>query len=183
MQTRMSIIPQELQQGFEIVEQQRLGLQREISSLSNPQLTFKPSADVWSIQQIVEHLVLSDETLGQVPDVGVVRNEAPMFRILPRAVRRALVLAAFSRDAALPLPSPDVEPTGIVPLKDLWERWAVSRAKMWSALETLGENEMRYSHPVLGPLTAGQMLKLAQVHTAYHARQIKKLREVMGFPS
>lgn len=103
-----------------------------------------------------------------------------MFRVLPRASRRVLVLAAFQRDTALPLPSPAIEPFGNVPLPELLERWGKSRAKLRRDLETTPQNEPRYSHPVLGPLTAGQMLELAQAHTAYHARQIKATQQKMA---
>lgn len=91
-----------------------------------------------------------------------------MFRILPRA----LILSVLRRDQALPLPSPGLEPLGTVPL--LLERWEQSRAKMREALEVADGDKPGWSHPVLGPLTASQMLTLAEVHTAYHARQMDR---------
>lgn len=101
-----------------------------------------------------------------------------MFRVLPRA----LVLRAFGRDAVLPLPSPAVEPSGDVPLPTLLSRWEASRAEMRRVLASLQRDEVRYSHPVLGPLTATQMLDLARAHTAYHARQMETLQHEAVFP-
>lgn len=126
--------------------------------------------------------MLSDETVGRAKDAGEGESEARMFRALPRAFRRALVLGAFRRDAVLPLPSPAVEPRGDVPLPGLLARWEGIRTEMRLALDPLRGDEPRYSHPVLGPLTAGQMLELGRAHTAYHARQIEKLRRDPAFP-
>lgn len=105
-----------------------------------------------------------------------------MFRVLPRALRRALVLSAFNRDAVLPLPSPAVEPRGDVPLSKLLRRWNRSRREMRRALDALPNDKPRYAHPVLGPLTAAQMLELAQTHTAYHTRQVEALQRDPAFP-
>lgn len=105
-----------------------------------------------------------------------------MFRVLPRTLRRALVLRAFGRDAVLPLPSSTVEPNGDVPLPTLLSRWDAPHAEMRRVLDSLQRDEAWYSHPVLGPLTAAQMLDLARAHTAHHARQIGALQEDVEFP-
>lgn len=172
----------DLQKRFDSIERQRAALGGSALALDAAQLNWSPDADTWSVRQIVEHLVLSDETVGRAKDAGVVESEARMFRILPRASRRVLVLSAFRRDTALPLPSPAVEPRGDVPLPGLLARWEGIRTEMRLALDPLRGDEPRYSHPVLGPLTAGQMLELGRAHTAYHARQIEKLRRDPAFP-
>jgi len=50
---------------FNAIEDQRRTTKARALALSEAQLTRKETADAWSIQQIAEHLVLSDETLGQ----------------------------------------------------------------------------------------------------------------------
>ncbi|MES2460685.1 MAG: DinB family protein [Armatimonadota bacterium] len=164
----------ELQRRFDAMEQQREFLRNRAFSLSDAQLVWKPSASDWSVQQITEHLVLSEETVGR-PQEGVVKSEAPMFRILPRRLRRALILGALRRGTVLPLPSPNIEPKGDVPLPELLIRWQAARSELNRFLSTLQGSETRYSHPVLGPLTVTQMLELAQTHTAYHTRQMEAL--------
>ena len=171
-----------LQQGFDAIERQRTNLQSTVLALSEPQLQWTPNpADVWSIQQIVEHLVLGDETVGRGSETP--QSEALLFRVLPRAWRRALVLRAFNRDKVLPLPSPAVDPTGKVPLPELLTRWETLRDEMRRTLEALQDDKPRYSHPVLGPLTAAQLLQLGETHTAYHLRQIETLRRNPSFPT
>ena len=99
-------------------------------ALTETQLNWTPGGDVWSVGQIVHHLVLSDETLGRAQDAEAVKAEAPLFRVLPRAWRRALILGALKRGVVLPLPSPAVEPRGDVPLSKLLPRWSLARREM-----------------------------------------------------
>lgn len=172
----------ELQRRFDAVEGQRAELLRQADALNAEQWNWKADADAWSAGQIIEHLVLSDETVGRAQEAGKVRNEDLMFRILPRFVRRALVLKAFSRDMVLPLPSPAVEPQGSVSLAELRPRWDTARRNMGRVLDTLRRDETRYSHPVLGPLTATQMLDLEQAHTDHHTRQMQVLQGSAAFP-
>jgi len=172
----------ELQRRFDAIESQRADLESLALALTEAQLNWTPGGDVWSVGQIVHHLVLSDETLGRAQDTEAVQPEAPMFRVLPRAWRRALVLMAFNRNVILPLPSPAAEPRGDVPLSKLLSRWARARGEMRRVLDTPPGDETRYSHPVLGPLTAAQMLELGQTHTAYHTRQIEALQRNLVFP-
>jgi len=175
-------MPPELQRRFDAIEGQRADLQSLVLVLNAAQVNWTPSGGVWSGGQIVHHLVLSDETLGRAQDPEAVKAEAPMFRVLPRAWRRALILSALKRGVVLPLPSPAVEPRGDVPLSKLLSRWARARREMRRVLDTLAGDEPRYSHPVLGPLTAAQMLELGETHTAYHTRQIEALQRDPGFP-
>ncbi len=173
----------EFQRRVDAIEIQRAYLQSAALALTDAQLNWSPQVGAWSIRHIIEHLVLSDESVGRAQDAGAMETEALMFRVLPRALRRALVLRAFSRDAVLPLPSPAVEPLGNVPLSELLSRWDASRAEMCRVLDSMRRDEARYSHPVLGPLTATQMLDLARTHTAYHGRQIEALQGDTALPS
>ncbi len=164
-------ITAEIETRFAAIERQRQMLTDCVCALSDAQLRqAKPGG--WSSVQTIEHLVLSDETVGQAQETPA--SEDVMFRVLPRALRRALVLAALRRDAVLPLPSPALEPAGTAPLPALLERWDTARAGMRRALEVFPGGEPRWSHPVLGPLTALQMLTLSEVHTAYHTRQMER---------
>lgn len=171
-----------LERRFEAIEQQRSALRGAVLTSSDTQMNWAPAATVWSMKQIIEHLVLSDETLGRAHDAGRVPTEALMFRVIPRAWRRALILRALKRNAVLPLPSPGVEPQGKVSLSELLSRWDAARAGMRRTLDTLDSRERRYAHPVLGPLTAAQMLVLSQEHTAYHTRQLEALKHDTAFP-
>ena len=172
-----------LQTQFEAVERQRIALQNTALALSDTQRDWKPNPDVWSVQQIIEHLVLSAETIGQANATEVTEQEAPLFRGLPRAARWAMILAALRNDKTLPLPSSAIEPQGNVPLGELLTRWETAQCEMRCVLDTLQGSERRYWHPVLGSLTAAQMLELGEVHTGYHTRQLEALQHNPAFPN
>lgn len=172
----------ELQRRFDAVERQRVDLQTSVLDLSAAQLNWKPDAKTWSAAQIIQHLALSEETVGRAQPADKIKNEAPLFRVLPRALRRALILRAMNRDTVLPLPSPDLEPGGEAPLSEWLQRWETARMESRRVLETLRPDDKRYSHPVLGPLNAAQMLDLNFTHTAYHTRQMETLRHSQLFP-
>jgi len=150
--------------------------------LSDRQLDWTPDAKTWHSRQIIEHLTLSDETVGQAREAGEIEPEAPMFRMLPRSIRRALILGAMRRDIVLPLPSPDIAPTGETPLAELLSRWDAVRGEMRRKLDVMQNDENRYAHPVLGPLNAARMLELSETHTAYHTRQMEALQRGANFP-
>ena len=167
---------------FEAVERQREALQRDALALTDAQLAWTPNPGTWSVGGIVEHLVLADEAFARAGD-GTALDAAPLpLRLLPRSWRRAMILAAFRRDVALPLPTPAVDPRGGLPASDLVARWDAARRAMRAGLEGLAEGEPRYAHPILGPLDALQMLDLSEAHTAYHARQAAALRLLPAFP-
>lgn len=148
--------------------------------LRDDQWKWSPDPARWSIGEIVEHLVLSEESVGRVQK-GF-RKEEPMFHVIPRPLRRTLILGALRRDVTLPLPSPDMEPCGNAPRYELLSRWDLMRRNLRTILNAQRDGERAYWHPVLGPLTPLQMLVLGQVHTAYHARQIDSLQSTIGFP-
>ena len=171
-----------LQEGFNVGERQRVALQSKVPTWNEMQLNWTPTPATWSIRHIVEHLVLSSEMVGRPREAASVKNEAWMFRLVPRAWRRAWVLRALNAGIALPLPSPGLEPSGKVPMSELMVRWDAAREVMRRSLDDLSWDATPYSHPVLGPLTGGQMLTLDQTHTAYHTRQIEALQRDPAFP-
>lgn len=126
--------------------------------------------------------MLSDQAAGCARDADTVPAEPLPLRILPRGVRRVLVLRAFQRTLTLPLPSLDVEPRESVSLPLLLERWHAVRAEMGRVLNTVRADQPRYLHPILGLLTAGQMLAMELAQTAYHARRITARQTESLFP-
>jgi hypothetical protein len=160
---------------FEEIECQRQDLSKRIMANNESQLNESIRPGAWTVSQIVEHLVLSDETLGRAVDSRVAEAEPVLFRVIPRSWRFALILDALNKNVKLPLPTPLVNPTGKVSIQDLLIRWERAREKMRADLNWLTADDRRYFHPALGLLSASQILKLVRVHTAYHHRQIDSL--------
>ena len=171
----------DLQARFDTIEAQRAALTRETDTLTPAQFAWTPGGGVWSVGQIIEHLVLSDRSVG-LRDTGD-KVEALPFRLMPSGVRYALVLRALRRDLVLPLPSPDIAPGGETDWPTLRAQWASVRTAMRDELNLADSAEGKYWHAVLGYLAPAQMLELGAVHNDYHTRQIVRLRARKQFPA
>jgi uncharacterized damage-inducible protein DinB len=164
----------ELQSRFQTLEAQRRAIETDVRPLDTESLQ-RAEPDEWSLQQIVEHLVLADGEL-----MAATRGEGPLSAgsgPKASAARRAMVLFVMTASIPVPVPSPELVPKGDVPLDELLQRWESTRAKLRKYLESVSPEEARatpFAHPVAGAMTAEQLLRLAVVHTQYHARQIKR---------
>ncbi len=172
----------ELQKAFDATERQRAELKATVSSLSEAQLNWSPDNSAWSILQIVDHLVRSSGSVQKAFATGVQELEFPMSRLLPQSLRRALILGALNRDMTLPMPSKGLMPGSNAKLPELYSNWEVLSTDIRRFIEPLNGDEKKYTHPAMGPLTLLQTLELGRVHTAYHARQIERLRLNPLFP-
>lgn len=155
------------------IESLRCEISDAVSTLTAEQSRWKPSPDAWSAGQIVEHLTLADAKLGAPSREAGLEREGALLRVVPRSTRFAMALRAFSRNVTLPLPSPDLDPTGVPSIAESLLDWERVHRQIAVALDTVDAGEPSYFHPILGPLSAAQMLELCHAHMAYHGRQIQ----------
>jgi hypothetical protein len=168
---------------FNTIERQRTYLCDSAQALTDAQLIWKPGADYWSVGEVIEHLILSDEAAGRAHGSNVTKREPRRFRAIPRSWRRALILSAFRRNMRLPVPLPGILPRSGLSVAVLLDRWNDVRRGMRADLETQHGDAKRYSHPVIGPLNANEMLEMTEAHTAYHTRQIEGIQRMSAFPA
>ncbi len=162
---------------FHATQEQQREIVSSIEGLSAAQRAWKDRPDTWSPLQIAEHLILSYETVGS-REWAQAQREASGKRPRAYPVRLQLVLWAMQRNISLPLPSPAVEPLGSTPWPQLQERWQAASSQMRDSLELPGaarRSSRPFDHPIVGALSAREMLRLNQVHNAYHLRQLKAL--------
>lgn len=164
-----------LAREFEITETQRREAISLLENLSAPQREWKARPTDWSPVQIVEHLVLSYETVGSREWAQAQREENGK---TPRAhpFLLQLVLWSLRRNVRLPLPSPSVDPKGQTPWPQLEARWQEASSQMRDSLEAPGavrRTSRPFAHPIVGALNSREMLRLNQIHNAYHLRQLK----------
>jgi hypothetical protein len=166
--------------------QARESLVQEVRGLSEGQLAFRPSAESWSIAEILDHLFLAEQSIGRV-----------LSKILQQAAGRGLIgspgsmalpalqldldaynQAAVAPESVRPLPGRSLEP--------LLAALAESRDRLMQVArradgQTVGTLTLR--HFQLGDLNFYQWLALEGAHEEKHLQQIRRLRARPDFPA
>ena len=147
-----------------------------IDELTPEQLLFKPEPNRWSILQVLQHVILGAQ--------GLRRSEAelrynPLREILKPGEMVKVVMDVLVNDVPVDVPDPSMEPDGEVTVEELRVIWEKERRGVAALLETVtAENheQVMFSHAAAGPLTALQMLEVAEAHIETHRRQIDRIR-------
>ena len=152
-----------------------------IDELQPEELLYKAAPDRWSILQILQHVVASDEGMRQTE--SELRNH-PLRNILQPGKMFQVVKDVLEKDVPVDVPHPSLNPDGQTNLEELRSTWQNERQAMADLLASVSlEHHQRvmFSHAAAGPLTAQQMLDLALAHTNTHLRQIERiLIEIRG---
>lgn len=159
----------ELQHQYERLEEARLALVQKVRNLEPRLLKHKPEPDRWSILEDFQHLVLAEERtalkLGSVLD-SEEKN--------PDMVE--MVLQVLDQDVIVDVPDPAMLPDGYATLEDLIQDWEESRKRLLRFLEGCKPEDLERpvsSHPVTGPLTVVECLRLISSHFGHHRRRIE----------
>jgi hypothetical protein len=174
-----------LEQIWGDIRQAREALVQEVRGLSDSQLAFRPSAESWSIGEILDHLFLAEQSIGRV-----------LSKILQQAAGRGLIgspgsmavpplqldLDAYSQAAVAP---ESVRPLPGRSLEPLLAALAESRDRLMQVArradgQTVGTLTLR--HFQLGDLNFYQWLALEGAHEQKHLEQIRRLRASPDFP-
>jgi hypothetical protein len=141
-----------------------------LDGISEEQARFKPSAEVWSILEVLQHAATTKREL-------------------------ALLCAALSRGETYEHLGPEGEEAstqdGIMRVQ--FNSLAEARSATESAhgvlmafIDGLSPNadlEARYKHFIFGALNCREWAVFQRVHDGDHARQIEKIKAAPGFPS
>jgi hypothetical protein len=174
----------ELARRFERVERHKRDLLEGVAGRDDAWLNRAPVPGAWSIVQVIAHLVLSEAgTLSYIgKKIQAPPEEIP--RAGPMAVLRSLALTAALRsplrrqapERARPASEPE-------PLDSVRGRWDEVRAGWRERLETYPEalhGRAIFRHPFAGRFSMAQTLGFLDEHLLHHARQIERLKSLLG---
>ena len=170
-----------LVERLEVFNATRHALLDEMGALEPVVLTAKPLAGKWSILEIIEHLVLAERVVFKgMPDPS--RLEAGE-RGLGNHARYLLV--TFVLKAGLPVraPSRRMLPQGGRSLDELRRLWDENQDWLRLVVDEAGPEGVRravFHHPVAGPLTVEQAVRMLQVHFDGHVSQIHRLQRLLA---
>lgn len=152
-----------------------------LSSVTPAQWSYKPSPESWSIAEIAEHLIVTEQSItARVADA--LKQPVDAAKKEQTAGKDEMILTKVPEREKKVKTSPALEPKGAY-------KNAAAELKAFNALRQKDilyvrdtQDELRdhvIDHPALGPLDGYQWYLLVAAHTERHAAQMK---EVMGSP-
>lgn len=171
---------------FDEIDGTRTRLCQSLEGLTVEQEQFRPAPERWTIAEIVEHLAIVESQVSKLMEKLLAKAEADGAprstnggRITPFSIDE---IVARSREQKFQAPE-GAHPKGSVPASDSLERLRAARERLHSLrprIEAIDASELRYPHPVLGPLNLYHWLAVTGMHEARHLRQIEALRSEMA---
>ena len=159
----------ELQQKYDALEKARLALIQKVRGLEPERLKHKPGPDRWSILEDFQHMVLAEQRTslkaGSVLDSE--ERKPGMFE---------MVLQVLDHDTMVDVPDPGMIPDGNATLENLIAAWDKSRIDLFRFLKSCAPEDLERPvsrHPVTGPITVVECLRLIDSHFHHHRRSIE----------
>jgi uncharacterized damage-inducible protein DinB len=177
LEGRRNLMLEELAAVWRKLENQRHRMLALVEDLSMEKLRFSPDPARWSILQVIQHVVQGETSMRQ--SEAELRDH-PLREHLQPGEMVGMVREFLEKDLVTAVPDPSMEPDGNTNLDELRKRWHEERRAMAALLEAVdaeNRNRVMFSHVASGPLTALQMLEIAEAHLGTHTRQIEQYRK------
>jgi len=168
------------------LDAQRKELRAAIDSVPLAARNAQPTADRWSVAQVLDHLTLIDKrvtagfdkwiTEAQAKGLGNETETSSVLNSLPTAL-----ITDRSRKFNAP---EEIRPRTEVDAETAWTELEDARAKLRAAFlngDGLALAQVKQPHPVLGPINIYQWALFVGSHEARHALQIREI--ATGFNS
>lgn len=179
------VLHPKVRQRFNKSEQLRQQLMDSLQVYSDSQLAFRPAYDAWSINQVLQHLMLSDKGVVQYLKKKLQAPSLPNAGIAAKV--RTLLLKAFLRSPLkAKIPGPIVQPIQPMTFWDIVKEWNDIRDEMQNVLGQLNESQLDWAifkHPVAGYMNVFQLLDFVDYHVRHHRYQIKRIVSAKDFPT
>jgi uncharacterized damage-inducible protein DinB len=159
----------------------REALMERLAGLDPDFLTTRPAPDSWSITEVVEHMVLGEE--GIVGDFSRLPELPERRRGFLSWVGIRAVIGLLRFKVPLKVPFKSMIPRGETALPELDLRWADNHARLRSfvaGLDPAGLKRTIFRHPVSGPLTVEEGIRLLDTHLDRHMGQISRIERDLG---
>lgn len=164
------------------LENKRVALMTSLSKYNNDILNKKPTQEVWSTVQVMQHLMNAEmESLHYMKKKLSHSVNIPKAGIKSRLRRFALRIAFV-----LPFKYKAPQQLEIFPDYSDFEilkfQWASQRLELQDFIEMLPDNifcSEIWKHPIMGKMTISQMIDFFELHFDRHQRQIEKTIKIV----
>ena len=156
------------------IVEMRTRLLSDLAGVPSPLLTRTPSGGGWSILEVIEHLVLAEESvLANMDRPELLRARRTSWR---SRLGYSAIVAILSSPFRVSVPSAAMKPQGKRSFDELRAAWAASHEALRRHVIAVHEGRVSgavFAHPVSGPLTTRQAVRMLRVHLKRHERQIR----------
>jgi hypothetical protein len=155
-------------------------LLESVSGLSAAQWDFKPTNDIWSIAEIMEHVVLIETSIH-----GIIESVNDASGTVPEADRSEMdefILNQIPKRSRKGKSPPQACPTGRWSGPEALQHFVVCREQSTRLLVTRRLRGHMFPHPVFGPWDGYQWLLAAASHGARHTEQMREVKAHQNFP-
>jgi hypothetical protein len=164
---------------YEQLENDRNRLMAELVKATSDKLFLKPSKEKWSVNEILTHLVISEQlTLRYLKkkSLGVAQLENSG---VGERIRYALLKISQRLPLKYKAPESVVSNTPeAMPFAELHASWDSTRHELAQFLDSITDsnvNKLIYKHPVAGRFDIIHCLMFMREHYLHHLPQIKRL--------
>lgn len=157
-----------------------------LAGLTPAQLDYKPAPDRWSIREIAEHVIQTEESLFKLITERILKSPPQPEKATPqqRSKDELVLKNQLDRTQKRQAP-PELQPTGRRrSLEELVTEFKAKRDRTISWVrETQAPLRLHFAPSGdLGDLDAYQWIMLLAGHTERHVEQIREVKESPGFP-
>src|SRR5215216_2001058 len=152
-----------IQKIFDLLESDTQSTLAELSSLTEEQLNYSPSATTWSINQILIHLLTSERmslSYMKKKSLGIESLRNSGWR---ESIKLFLLIASQRIPLKYKAPSVLAQNTpGVIPFPVLLNEWKITRNEIknfLTGIEDRNINKKVFKNPVMGTLDVVQGLK------------------------
>jgi len=151
---------------------------RAIDSLNENDITVRPDCEKWSIGQVAEHVSIVDEGMSKI--CRKLLNEARESGLKAGGVTISSIFRDYTENPeTVKLEAPErVQPTGGQTIAESRTKIESSRTgfdEIQSLFEEFDGTQLKFPHPLFGPLSAQDWLVMAGEHMRRHTLQIKRI--------
>lgn len=180
-----TLSPEEREAALKLFQATQDNFLKSISGLSQKQWLFKPAPDRWSVEEVAEHITLSETTImGLIQHPLMQSPAAPEKREQVKGKDQLILEKVPDRSHKAQAPEM-LRPTGRWATEaDLAKAFEDARKANMDYIRTTNDDlrDHFYDHPAFGTLDGYQWLLLLGTHSARHTAQILEVKADPNFP-
>lgn len=164
----------ELKEIYQKLDETRDALLEAINGLSKEQLNKQKDSNSWSIGQVCQHLIKTEELYVMAVKRGLKSQEDSLIESKP---------LEFLLDRSKRLTAPDIaKPTNeVLEHQEIIEGLNHSREKLYAILNTLEDpsilSRRHFTHPVFKEMLLIEWVKSVYLHEQRHIKQINEIKD------